>query len=349
MKLKFFFTLMMLSSLFTLRSQQITVALHHKGATTMFYGNNALSDANTTAQDGDTIYLPGKAHYPGINISKKLVIIGAGHTPDSTTATGRTLIESDITFLAGSDGSVIEGIYSDRSIYFELNTRINDVKIRRSNVNSIYFNDNFDTTHTCKRVLIEQNVIRGEIYCYNADYLIIRNNFIRYRITSVTQNALIENNIFYYQVEGWNGNNYILYDVYNSLVRNNIFILPASHSDCYIIGSNNDVMNNIFPTLATECSSSNYEDNYSNVATDNIFVGQTSIYTGFDYSHNYHLKTPELYPGFANMGVGVYGGTLPFKDGAVPFNPHIVQKDIAPSTDNNGNLNINIKVKAQNN
>lgn len=49
--------------------------------------------------------------------------------------------------------------------------------------------------------------------------------------------------------------------------------------------------------------------------------------------------------------MGIYGG-LPnytFKEGCVPFNPHIISKTIAPNTDVNGHLNINIKVGAQDN
>jgi hypothetical protein len=332
-----------------IHAQQITVALHHNGNATMFYGNSAFSDANTAAANGDTIYLPGKAHYSGIIVAKKIIIIGAGINPDSTSATGKSLIESDIYFAAGSDGSVLEGIYTANNIHFNNDTRINNVTIRRCYFASLTFDGSFDTTHTCKRELIEQNVITGEIVCDNSDFLIIRNNFIAARIRDINQNALIENNILYFQVEGWNGASYTLYAVYNSLIRNNIFMLYPSHTSCSIIGSNNDVMNNIFPVSGAACSSSNYTDNYEGIGTDTIFVGQTALYSSFDFSQNYHLKNPSLYPGYAGAGVGIYGGTVPFKEGSVPFNPHIIMKAVSPNTDSGGNLNINIKVKAQNN
>jgi hypothetical protein len=345
-------TILILSFLFTyIHAQQITVALHHNNSATMFYGNSAFSDANNAAVNGDTIYLPGSAHYSGITVSKKLVIIGTGINPDSTTATGRSLIESDMYFAAGSDGSVLEGIYTGNNIHFNSNTRINEVEIRRCYLSSIYIDGSFDTTHTCKREVIEQNVITGEIVCDNSDYLIIRNNFIASRIRNINKNALIENNIFYYQVWGeYNGwHQYTLYSVENSLIRNNIFMLPSAYSYCYIAGSNNDVMNNIFPSTGPACWSSNYTNNYEGIGTDTLFVGQTAVYSSFDFSQNYHLKSPSVFPGYANAGVGVYGGTIPFKEGSVPFNPHIMVKTIAPNTDNGGNLNINIKVKAQNN
>jgi hypothetical protein len=333
-----------------IQAQQITVALHHNGATTMFYGNNAFSDANTAAASGDTIYLPGTAHYPGITVTKKLVIIGAGINPDSTIATGRSLIESDMSFQVGSDSSVLEGIYTGNSIYIGSNTRVNNISIRRCYVGSIIFNNTFDTTHTCNNAIIEQNVINGEIDCYNAGNIIIRNNFIQGRIAYVSQNALIENNILYYYTEAWNGGQFTLYSVYLSLIRNNVFMQTPSHTGCVLqYGSNNDFYNNIFPQTGEQCGSNNYINNYEGVRTDTIFIGETSFYSSFSFSQNYHLKSPSAYPGFNNAGVGVYGGTVPLKEGQLPANPHIIIKTIAPNTDNSGNLNINVKVKAQDN
>lgn len=333
-----------------IQAQQITVALHHNGAATMFYGNNAFNDANTAAVSGDTIYLPGNAHYPGVTVTAKLVIIGAGINPDSTTATARTLIESSMSFQAGSDGSVLEGIYTGSNIYIGSDTRVNNITIRRCYLQDIIFNSSFDTTHTCKNAIIEQNIITNEIDCYNADYEIIRNNFIQGRIAYVSQNALIENNILYYYTNGGDYGQFTLFSVYLSFIRNNVFMITPVNTGCVIEnGSNNDFYNNIFPQTGEQCGSNNYINNYEGVRTDTIFVGETSLYTSFDFSQNYHLKSPSTYPGFSNFGVGVYGGTVPIKEGQLPFNPHIISKTIAPNTDVSGHLNISVKVKAQDN
>jgi hypothetical protein len=351
MKKKLTILSLMLFGIYISDAQQITVALHHGGTSQMYYGNGAFQDAYNASANGDTIYLPGNAHYSGIGIAKKLVIIGSGHRPDSTLATGRTMIESDFRFYAGADGSVLEGIYSTSNIYFNNNERVNDVVIRRCNVNSILLEGTYDTSHTCNRVYIEQNVVRGEINCDNSDYMTIRNNIIRYRIRDINANGLIENNILYHQTDwgywGDNPSNSAIYSVANSLIRNNIFMRYPSHTECQIVGSNNDVRNNIFANTTPECWSSNYFNNYYTISSDTIFVGQTATYTDFSYAHDYHLKTPSLYPGFTAMGVGIYGGTLPYKEGELPFNPHIQTQTIAPATNTNGKLNIDIKVKAQ--
>jgi hypothetical protein len=336
-----------------LQAQQITVALHHNGTATMFYGNNAFSNANNTAVNGDTIYLPGNSYYSGVTVTAQLVIIGAGIHPDSTTATGYTNITSDISFQAGSDGSVLEGIYTGNNIYIGSNTRVNNVTVRRCYFSSLYFQSSFDTTHTCKNEIIEQNVINGGLLCNNSDYLIIRNNFIQGQISGISQNALIENNIFYYQPISHYGA-YTIYNISGSVIRNNIFILPATgpyQSNNYYItgGSNNNVMNNIFPVTSVEYSGDIYTNNYEGIGTDTIFVNDTVQYSSYAFNQNYHLIHPLAYPGYFNEGVGVYGGTVPMKDGLLPTNPHIIQQTIAPNTDTNGKLNINIKVDAQNN
>ena len=342
---------LMLFGIYISDAQQITVALHHGGTSQMYYGSSGFQDAYNASANGDTIYLPGNAHYSGIGIAKKLVIIGSGHRPDSTLATGRTMIESDLRFYAGADGSVLEGIYSTSNIYFNSNERVNDVVIRRCNVNSILLEGTYDTSHTCNRVYIEQNVVRGEINCDNSDYMTIRNNIIRYRIRDINANGMIENNILYHQTDwgywGDSPSNSTIYSVANSLIRNNIFMRYPLHTECQIVGSNNDVKNNIFANTTPECYSSNYIDNYYTINSDTIFVGQTAAYTEFNYTQNYHLVSPSAYPGYVGMGVGIYGGTVPYKEGAVPFNPHIQMQTIAPATNTNGKLNIDIKVKAQ--
>ena len=88
-------------------------------------------------------------------------------------------------------------------------------------------------------------------------------------------------------------------------------------------------------------------NNYTNIPQANIFVNQTG--TTFNYTHDYHLQAPTTYLGTDGTQVGIYGGTFPYKEGAVPLNPHIQLKNIAPTTDANGDLQIQIQVKAQDN
>jgi len=89
----------------------------------------------------------------------------------------------------------------------------------------------------------------------------------------------------------------------------------------------------------------NSNNNYLGVPRANIFVNQSG--SSIDYTHDYHLKNPELYLGTDGTQVGIYGGTKPFKEKCLPTNPQVISKTIAKETDANGNLQINITVKAQ--
>ena len=68
---------------------------------------------------------------------------------------------------------------------------------------------------------------------------------------------------------------------------------------------------------------------------------------------NYHIQ--ETSPGKTGgkngteegAEVGIYGGLYPWKDGALPPNPHFLMIDVAPKVDADGNLNVRIKVETQ--
>jgi len=65
--------------------------------------------------------------------------------------------------------------------------------------------------------------------------------------------------------------------------------------------------------------------------------------------NDYHLKadSPGKNAGKDGTDIGIYGGSYPWKEGSLPFNPHYQKIQVAPKTDNQGNLNVNIMVKAQ--
>jgi hypothetical protein len=71
--------------------------------------------------------------------------------------------------------------------------------------------------------------------------------------------------------------------------------------------------------------------------------------TSFSYSDDYHLKSTSVGVNAGRDGtdIGIYGGAFPWKEGSLTFNPHYQRINISPTTDNNGNLNVNIKVEAQ--
>jgi Pyruvate/2-oxoacid:ferredoxin oxidoreductase delta subunit len=157
-------------------------------------------------------------------------------------------------------------------------------------------------------------------------------------LINIGNNCIIRNNIFhsgYYS----NPNNYTVSDLYNSIIENNIFINAPTVLTIYngincIIRNNMYSENTIWYIYCPGCTILN------NLISYNIY---DIFYNGF------HLNplSPGINAGTDGTDIGIYGGLYSWKDGSIPFNPHIQQKTISGTTDNNGNLNVNIKVEAQ--
>lgn len=95
----------------------------------------------------------------------------------------------------------------------------------------------------------------------------------------------------------------------------------------------------------------------TNQGSGNFITNQiplSSIFVNYSTSNGIYTNNFHLVPGspFANAGrdgtdIGIYGGTFPWKEGSVPFNPHFQTFIVGPTTNSTGNLPVNIKVAAQ--
>lgn len=340
-----------LSLLFVvIANAQYKFALQSAG-TSQFYGS--LEQAYTNAVSGDTIYIPGGAFNISsgtLQIDKEIHLIGVGHYPDSTTATNYSYLNGNIRFLIGSDNSSITGFYLTGNVNLGSSTSnhlVNNLNISRCNINQIQFSYSTSSDNSSSSGhLVSENVIRAIIYINNS------------------QNVLIEKNIINYAIIGFNG---------NLLAKNNIFLYQNGCAGYNISGTGGVFENNVFYNLSYGCGGSPIHGSVSSIYTNNLFafnltfpfgtnigsgnivnVPQTDIFinhTGiaFDYSYDYHLNPLSGGQNAGNDGtdVGIYGTTLPYKEGAVPFNPHIIQQSIDPQTNSNGEINVSIKVGAQ--
>ncbi len=105
---KIIFIFIMLLYTMAVHSQK-TVALHHNGTVMMFAGSTPFIDAYNAASDLDTIYLPGGI-LSTVDLNKKLAIYGAGHYPDSTSATGKTILADAFRIGSNADSLLLEGM-----------------------------------------------------------------------------------------------------------------------------------------------------------------------------------------------------------------------------------------------
>lgn len=322
-------------------SQQ-KVALHSNGSTTIFGGSDPFTAAYNASVSGDTLYLPGGTIPYPTTINKGLVIIGAGHYPDSTVATGKTVLTGNLTISEDADNLQLEGIELTGGISFTINHKVDSVVIRRCKFNNIYY---YGTGITpCVNNNIIENVITGEAVFNNATSSMLSNNIINGQIANAN-NIGISNNILLFN-SGCTGNPSCVTfnNVDNCYISNNIvFRNNASWvcSGCDL----NTFANNIFAVVPST-GTNTWINNYYSIVLTSVFINQTG--NVFNYAHNYHLVDPSSYLGIDNTQVGIYGGLYPYKDGAMPQNPHIQIINNATTTDANGNLQIQIQVEAQN-
>jgi hypothetical protein len=316
------------------------IALHSASGVQIIKGTTALSTAYTASQSGDTLYLSGGTFIPPSTFDKQLVIFGAGHYIDSTIATGKTSFNGSLTLTENADMFYLEGVEITGNLTLTSNHSVNNVTIKRCKINgtaSVLGN----LSNPSINLSLIGNVLVQRINLENAQTAFLSNNIIVNTFQSSDGN-LINNNIVLGYIYG-SSMDYLFFGNNNTL-NNNIFIWDGYNAN--VNGFGNIFNNNIYvePTPNYGITPTAI-GNYTGVGQSAIFVNQTGL--TFDYTHNYHLQAPATYLGTDNAEVGIYGGTFPYKEGAVPLNPHIQLKNISPTTDTNGDLQIQIQVKAQ--
>jgi len=161
-------------------------------------------------------------------------------------------------------------------------------------------------------------------------------------------NPFIANNIFYGTVSCNGG-----------ILRNNIFNNRSNYVNTLSV-SYGTIENNLFYLSNTYAQNSIFRNNVGigyngSDVSGNQGVGNVWASEPFDSlfvntaNQDFHLRANSPYHNAGTDGtdIGIYGGAFPWKEGSIPFNPHFQQVQIAPKTDNQGNLNVNIRVKAQ--
>lgn len=332
--------------LITTTSQaQNLIAVQNGGAPVFF---QQVDSAIVHSHDGDTIYIPGGSWILSNPINKRLDIIGVGHNPDSTGITLPTTLIGNLTLIAGSSNGSLMGVYLQGMVngssdpvdsYTVLRCRITGGICSYSSQSNLTFTE---------------NIISGQIRSFLANSSatncsfynnIICESFIVEPYMAFT-NSTFRNNIFLPQLTNWN---YLPIVTKYSLVANNIFLSTNGLSVIEGI-SNSTVKNNLYVTYFSF-------DNTTNIGSNNIFYQSRSsifiIQTGntFNYTHNYSLQEscPGKGTGTDGTDIGIYGGSFPWKDGSLPLNPHFQSATISPTTDSDGNLNVQFKVAAQDN
>lgn len=348
-KIKQILLLILLFSPFILFAQQ-KVALQSNGVTSFFAGASPFSDAYNAAVDSDTIYLPGGTFSSPGTIEKRIVVYGIGHHPDSSAVMGETIITGNISLNSESTKSHFEGLKLIGGFnYYGI---ADSIVVKRCYLTSINFG-NYASVGT----QIMENVIIGSISGGSSVNTVIANNIIKKAghnvISNFANQAWIHNNIIVGTGRYASYVSYYIFDeIIDCLFDNNIILNEGSGTSFRIDNfldpsvSNNTFKNNIFNANPSVLLNT-WENNSFEISSDTIFTNYTGLV--FDYAEDFHLLDPDNYVGTTGNQIGIYGGYTPAKVGMIPANPHFQLKNIALETDENGELNIQIQVEAQDN
>lgn len=319
---------------------QKKVLLQSSGTPTL---HTTIGDAITAAQPNDTIYIPGSTYNESITISKPLTIIGTGHYPDSTAASGMTKVAGSLNFKTGCDKSKVEGIYFTSQLTTASQT-LNNISVIRCKIGDYaYLNGNING------FLISESVLLSSLQSSNsgsATNILIEKcilSSVRYfrNTTQVSHCAIIRN------YTGSSSSSYNFYDCEGIEFVSNVILDQRCN-----IPNTCTYKNNLF-RIDFSASANFGTDDTNNIFGQDIADIFTSLEAGkeylFDYANDYHLKagSPGIGAAFDATNIGIYGTANPCKASAIPSNPHFFKVDIASENDADGKLSVKLGVQAQ--
>ena len=306
----------------------------------------SIYEAIAAAQPDDKLYFSGGVFLAdsGLTLTIPLHFIGAGIYPDSTSVTSETILTTngseDFIFTSGASGSSFTGIRFNPGGGLYYGTSIADddpvgmlfercsfkffrLAAAEPGTSSSIFKEcifyngvsGYGGTATIDRCVIQGSPIN----LFRPSGLLLRNSVVLGQRLQNSENAIVENCAFTY-------NGAPLWQVSGVQITN-----------CIING-----------TTMFSNSSGNVETNTIYSQTPAMtFVGETD--GAYQFTDDLHLQPGSPGVGAGNDGtdIGIYGTSSPYKPGNVPYNPHYRQADIAPATNADGDLPVNIRVAAQ--
>ena len=351
---KFLLLLCLIGIDLQVQAQQPRIVVQHAGNVQVYTDlTAAITAANANAElylSGGSFLVPG-----GFALDKTLHFIGAGIHPDSSGATGPTILTTDgsayFRLTTGANGSSFTGIRfhtPGSTTCFGLGTGAGD-----QNVVSVEF-------HRC----VFQQIVRLGVE------------------EPCAGSAQFVECIFHAQVNGYGSQGHFtrcIFDWVPSTATGtiNMFRPTGLHlNSCVILGGlvantqGSTIQNCVFTrqngapfwqghtTTISNCLIGYTEltSNSSAVTEANNIMGvplnaffQYELDNKYQFSDNLRLLGTSAGAGAATDGtdIGIYGTGSPYKDGAMPHVPHFRQVDVAPGTDANGNLPVQVKVAAQ--
>lgn len=328
-------------------AQQGRIVVQHGGNVQVF---SDLTEAIVAAPANADLYLSGGSFQVpgGFALDKTLHFIGAGTHPDTSAATGGTVLatgsSSYFRLTTGANGSTFHGIrfhVPGSGTCFGLGTGAGD-----QDVVSVEF-------HRCQ---FQQDVILGAAGVANSS------------------SAFVEC-LFYGSVNGYDGSAQFTRCIFNqggvtNFATGGLIVRNCTGLGTLISNSANAVVENGVFTRANapfwQCNgmviannllvSESLTSNMSGFAANNNILGvpvgsifQLEDDNTYQYSDDLHLQAtcPGVGAGTDGTDMGIYGTDSPYKEGAAPHTPHFQRVSFAGGTNAAGNLPVQVRVAAQ--
>lgn len=340
-------------------AQLTRIVVQGSGAPQVF---TDLTEAVTAAQAGDKLYLSGGTfpYTGGLVIDKELHFIGAGIIPDSSQATGVTTlngvdVNQPLYILTEASGSTFTGIRFTRTEW-DGSSNTTSVQFGTSSANDAptgivfqrcWFQRHLvlghpDSPAANTNTIIDECILKGQLIGENHTATVTRtiaaNGFNTIAIVSFFAGGLqVENCVVLGTIQ----------NTYGATIRNSYIQTNGNNAT---FGCANCVLeNNITPnqTIASSAPGAVLTNNIENVDQSTVFVSESNGF--YEVSDDLRMApgSPGLAFGTDGTDVGIYGTSSPYKPGGVPYNPHFRSAVIAPATNANGDLPVNIRVAAQ--
>ena len=317
-----------------LKAQNNITMLHHGGIVSTFSGTIGFVNAYNAASTGDTIYLGGGIFTTPTTYNKGLIVFGAGYNIDSSIVTGATLFTGGLNIYEGGDNSKFHGI--NMAVWF-YNTDIDNVAFNYCKFTGISYTGIYTAGSTCDNNQYIRCHLAATADFNTTNFLLLQNCLINYQVKNIHENGLIDHCIITFSPSPSSP----LDQVSNSVISNSKFSNAYFFYAAYITnGTNNLFTHNAFNTSFTDATNT-FTGNYYGVVDATFFVDPIN--------YNYHLQSPGSYPGTDGDQICLYGGDFAWKDGSIPGNPHISFKNIGATSNEDGTLDVEIKVTGQDN
>lgn len=292
MKHSIFFLLFVVATLCASAQNTLMATLDHQGQKSVFFGTNAINQANAAACDSDIITLSGGI-FTSATLTKAVTLRGTGVYANDDAQLYPTVINGSINLNIADKAHklIIEGIKITDGIYSSTTT--NDPLFKRCIIR-------------CFGAHITNAIFEN---CYIYDYMYYGSN-----CSATFLNCYVQTPNYY----NYSGNRY---DFLNCVIKSMSTSTQYSHfRDCIFLNTGALNSTNVaFNCLATGTGASNVFNNLNN-GNQNYYVEDiTTIfkeYNGSNYSDNITFELTDeaarTYLCADGTQIGMYGGSCPF-------------------------------------